>query len=62
MQGVALCTGCCREVQGQEHRVATYLFPALAAAILLNLPRFLELRTIQHCVDYTACNCSIVTK
>ena len=49
-----------REVQGRSNRVIMYILPALLAAVIINITKFLEVETVEYCEDFTHCDCGVV--
>ena len=49
-----------REVQGRSNRVIMYIFPALLAAVIINVTKFFEVESVEYCVDFTHCGCSVI--
>ena len=48
-----------REVQGSSTRILCYLLPAILAAILVNITKFLEVRISAQCGDFSHCGCGV---
>ena len=51
-----------REVQTRSSRVLYYILPALTAAILVNITKFLEVKTVTVCYDYRQCGCDLIRR
>ena len=51
-----------REVQGRSSRVFMYILPALLVAIAINVTKFLEVTTVEYCVDFTHCGCGVISE
>jgi len=47
-----------REVQARANRAATYISLALVGALAVCLPRFFEVESVTHCIDFSHCNMS----
>ena len=50
-----------RELQGRNKRVILYLLPALMAAFAVNVTKFFEVSTVEYCVDFTHCECGVLS-
>ena len=48
------------QVQAQSYRALVYIIPALAAAVLINITKFMEVEPAELCTDFTDCNCDVV--
>ena len=48
------------QVQAQSYRSLVYIIPALAAAVLINITKFMEVEPAELCTDFTDCNCDVV--
>ena len=51
-----------REVQARSSRLIYYILPALAASVLVNVTKFLEVKTVTVCYDYRECGCELVRR
>merc|ERR1712079_298440 len=49
-----------REVQARSRRLMYYILLALAASVLVNVTKFLEVKTVTVCYDYRECGCELV--
>merc|ERR1712198_98764 len=47
-----------RQVQTQNYRVLVYIIPAVLIAVLVSLPRFVEVETVNLCIDLRNCSSS----